>query len=181
MKIFSASASALFGALAAVPAFAGDTLDLDDVARWKLVSVETCLDQALDTIPGNPRKLELKIEGDDPTYEFDIEAKDGYTYNVECNAEEGLITEIEREVKADDATFKSLAKVSQDEARKFALAVHPGKVVAEEFEIGQDGEATYEFDIQTTMGPEVKVDVSAETGKIEEANVEVYEIGSEAE
>ena len=142
MKIVSASASALFGALVAVPAFAGDTLDLDDVANWKLVSVETCLDQALDTIPGNPRK---------------------------------------REVKADDATFKSLAKVSQDEARKFALAVHPGKVVAEEFEIGQDGEATYEFDIQTVMGPELKVDVSAETGKIEEANVEIYEIGTEAE
>ncbi len=170
----------LLTALAAA-AQAGDTLDLDDMANWKLVSVETCLDQALDTVPGNPRKLELKIEGDDPTYEFDIEAKDGHTYNVECNAEEGLITEIEREVTADDPLFKSLAKVSQEEARTFALAVHPGKVVAEEFEIGQDGEATYEFDIQTTMGPEIKVDVSAETGKIEEANVEVYEIGTEME
>lgn len=168
-------------AMTAAAAQAGDTLDLDDVARWKLVSVETCLDQAIDTIPGEPRKLELKIEGDDPTYEFDIEAKDGYTYNVECNAEEGLITEIEREVKADDPLFKSLAKVSQEEARKFALAVHPGKVVAEEFEIGQDGSATYEFDIQTTMGPEIKIDVDAETGKIEEANVEVYEIGNEPE
>lgn len=181
MKKLPMLTSALLGTLATAPVLAGDTLDLDDVARWKLVSVETCLDQAIDTIPGEPRKLELKIEGDDPTYEFDIEAKDGYTYNVECNAEEGLITEIEREVKADDPVFKALAKVSQEEARKFALAVHPGKVVAEEFEVGQDGSATYEFDIQTTMGPEIKIDVDAETGKIEEANVEVYEIGNEPE
>ncbi|MCG3202579.1 MAG: hypothetical protein NFCOHLIN_02464 [Gammaproteobacteria bacterium] len=181
MKRLPMFTGTLLGTLAATPVLAGDTLDLDDVARWKLVSVETCLDQAIDTIPGEPRKLELKIEGDDPTYEFDIEAKDGYTYNVECNAEEGLITEIEREVKADDPLFKSLAKVSQEEARKFALAVHPGKVVAEEFEIGQDGAATYEFDIQTVMGPEIKIDVDAETGKIEEANVEVYEIGNEPE
>jgi uncharacterized membrane protein YkoI len=162
-------------------AFAGDTLDLDDVANWKLVSIETCLDAVTDTIPGEPRKVELKIEGDDPTYEFDIDGKDGSKYNVECNAEEGLVTEIERDVGPNDATFKSLAKVSQSEARSFALAIHPGTVVAEEYEIGADGEATYEFDIQTKMGPEIKVDVDAETGKIEEANVEIYEIGDEKE
>ena len=168
-------------ALAISSAYAADTLDLDDVAKWKMVSIETCLDAATDTVPGEPRKVELKVEGGVPTYEFDIDAKDGSTYNVECNADKGQVTEIEREVKADDATFKSLAKISQDEARKFALAVHPGKVVAEEFEIGQDGEATYEFDVQTKMGPEMKIDVDATTGKIEEANVEVYEIGNEKE
>lgn len=159
----------------------GDTLDLDDVSKWNLVSVETCLDAALDTVPGNPRKLELKIEGDDPVYEFDIEAKSGTVYNVECNAEEGLVTEIEREVSADDPVFKSLAKVSEADARKFALAIHPGEVVSHEYEIGQDGSATYEYDIQTEVGYEIKVDVDAATGEIEEANIEVYEIGSEKE
>ena len=33
-----------------------------------------------------------------------------------------------------------------------------------------DGTLTYEFDIQTNTGYEIKVDVDAVTGKIEEAN-----------
>ncbi len=166
------------------PAFSdthGDNGDLDDVRGWDIVSIETCLDAALDTVPGNPRKVEFKMEGDDPVYEFDIEAKNGTTYNVECNAEEGFITEIEREVAKDDPLFVKLAKVSEKEAREFALAVHPGKVVSNEYEIGQDGNATYEFDIQTELGYEIKVDIDAATGKIEEANIEIYEIGAEDE
>ena len=159
----------------------GDIQDLDDVRDWDIVSVETCLDASIDLIPGHPRKLEMKMEGDDPVYEFDIEAKDGNTYNVECNAEEGFITEVEREVTADDATFKKLAKVSEQEARDFALSIHPGKVTHSEYEIGFDGTATYEFDIQTKLGYEIKVDVDAATGEIEEANVEIYEIGPEEE
>ena len=66
-----------------------DTRDLDDIKLYDIVKVEQCLDQAYDTIPGHARKLEFKVEGDDPIYEFDIESSnDGSTYNVECNAEE---------------------------------------------------------------------------------------------
>ncbi len=161
---------------------ANDNYDLDDIRNWNIVKIETCLDAALDTIPGHARKVELKMEGDDPVYEFDIEAKaDGNTYNVECNAEEGFITEIEREVEANDAAFKKLAKISQAEARDTALMFHPGEVVASEMEVGFDGDATYEFDIQSVHGYEVKVDVDAATGDIEEANIELYEIGMEKE
>ncbi len=102
------------------------------------------------------------------------------TYNVECNAEEGLVTEIEREVSADDATFKSLAKVSEADARKTALTLNPGKVVSMEYEIGSDG-VTYEYDIQTKAGYEIKVDIDAVTGAVEESSIEVYEIGNEKE
>lgn len=159
-----------------------DNYDLDDIRGWDIVSIETCLDAALDTIPGNARKVEMKMEGDDVVYEFDIESSvNGSTYNVECNAEEGFITEVEREVTADDKAFKSVAKISQDQARETALLFHPGQVVAEELEVGFDGDATYEFDIQTEHGYEVKVDVDAATGEIEEANIELYEIGSEKE
>ena len=158
-----------------------DNQDLDDVRDWDIVSVETCLDAVTDLIPGDARKLEMKMEGDDPVYEFDIEATDGNTYNVECNAEEGFVTEVEREVAADDATFKSLAKVSESEARDMALAIHPGNVVSTEYEIGFDGTATYEFDIQSKLGYEIKVDVDAASGEIEEANIEIYEIGPEDE
>ena len=159
-----------------------DNYDLDDIRSWDIVKIETCLDAALDTIPGHARKVEMKMEGDDPIYEFDIEAKaDGNNYNVECNAEEGFIAEIEREVDANDPVFKKLAKISQAEAREFALSIHPGEVVASEYEVGFDGDATYEFDIQSIHGYEVKVDVDATTGEIEEANIELYEIGMEKE
>lgn len=158
-----------------------DNQDLDDIRNWDIVPIETCLDASLDLIPGNARKVEMKMEGDDPVYEFDIDATDGNRYNVECNAEEGYVTEVEREVSKDDATFKKLAKVSEQEARDFALSVHPGKVVSSEYEIGFDGSATYEFDIQSNLGYEVKVDVDAATGEIEEANIELYEIGPEDE
>lgn len=164
--------------IAATPVAARDIRDLDDVRHWEeLPTVETCLDAALDLIPGHPRKLELRLEGDDPIYEFDIEYQ-GTVYNVAC--EEGVASEIGREVSADDATFKELAKISEADARKIALAIHPGKVVAMEYEIGSEG-ATYEYDIQTTVGYEVKVDVCADDGEIGEVSIEVYEIGAEAE
>ncbi len=159
-----------------------DTADLDDIKLYDIVKVEQCLDQAYDTVPGHARKLEFKIEGDDPVYEFDIESKkDGYTYNVECNAEEGYIIEIEREVDENDVTFKNGAKVTIEQARVNVLSIHPGKVVNEEREVGMDGSLTYEFDIQTNAGYEIKVDVDAKTGEIEEASFELYEIGMEEE
>ena len=161
---------------------ANDNFDLDDIKLYDIVKVEQCLDQAYDTIPGHARKLEFKIEGDDPIYEFDIESSnDGSTYNVECNAEEGYIIEVEREVDENNPLFKNGAKVTLQEAKDFALKIHPGRVVAEEREIGMDGTLTYEFDIQTITGYEIKVDVDAVTGKIEEANFELYEIGIEKE
>ena len=159
-----------------------DNADLDDIKLYDIVKVEHCLDQAYDTIPGHARKLEFKIEGDDPIYEFDIESiNDGFTYNVECNAEEGFIIEVEKEVSENNKTFSDAAKISLDKAKQTALKIHPGKVVNEEREIGMDGTFTYEFDIQTKAGYEIKVDVDAVTGKIEEANFELYEIGLEKE
>lgn len=158
-----------------------DNFDLDDIRSWNIVKIETCLDAALDTIPGHARKVEMKMEGDDPVYEFDIEAIDGNTYNVECNAEEGYVTEIEREVDANDPYFKKHAKISEADARKTVLSIHPGEVVSTEREVGFDGSVTYEFDIQSKLGYEIKIDVDAVTGLIEEANIELYEIGMEKE
>ena len=159
-----------------------DTADLDDIKLYDIVKVEHCLDQAYDTIPGHARKLEFKIEGDDPIYEFDIESiNDGFTYNVECNAEEGYIIEVEKEVDENNPTFKNGAKISIEQARVNVLEIHPGRIVNEEREIGMDGSLTYEFDIQSNAGYEIKVDVDAKTGDIEEASFELYEIGMEKE
>lgn len=57
----------------------------------------------------------------------------------------------------------------------------PGEVVSNEYEIGYEGSVTYEFDIVNEHGREYKVDVNAVTGEIEEANLELYEIGMEKE
>ena len=54
---------------------ANDNADLDDIKLYDIVKVEQCLDQAYDTIPGHARKLEFKLEGDDPFYEFDIDVR----------------------------------------------------------------------------------------------------------
>ncbi len=159
-----------------------DSPDLDDIKLYDIVKIEHCLDQAYDRIPGYARKLEFKIEGDDPVYEFDIESKkDGNTYNVECNAEEGYIIEVEREVNADNQLFIDNAKISINQAKTLALNIHPGYVVNEEREIGMDGSFTYEFDIKTNAGYEIKVDIDAISGEIEEASFELYEIGFEKE
>jgi len=159
-----------------------DNADLDDIKLYDIVKVEQCLDQAYDKISGHARKLEFKLEGDDPFYEFDIESsKDGFIYNVECNAEEGYITEIEKEVDQNNSVFKSGAKINIDQARVTALSIHPGKVVNEEREIGMDGSLTYEFDIQADAGYEIKIDVDAKYGENEEASFELYEIGIEKE
>ena len=115
---------------------------------------------------GTARKVELKLEGDDPVYEFDIEAADGTTYNVECNAEEGLITEVEREVSNEDKVFRKYAKMSEAQARETALDFVPGKIVRVEYEIAMEGSVTYEFDILTTLGRKYKVDIKRCLGSL---------------
>ncbi len=143
-------------------------------------SIEHCLHAALAAKNGGVVKVELKIENNVPTYEFDIETADGKAWDVECNTEIGKITEIEQEVKnADDPLFKGKQKISEDEARKIALAAHEGEIIELEYEIEEDGAASYEFDIKTKAGKEMKVEVDATSGKIVEANVEIYQIGNE--
>lgn len=142
--------------------------------------MEHCLHEALAVKNGGVVKVELKIEDKIPTYEFDIETPDGRAWDIECNTQTGKITEIEEEVPSTEhPAFKAKMKVSQEEARKTALAAHPGEVIELEYEIEPNGDASYEFDIKTKDGKEMKVEVDATTGKIVEANSEVYQIGKE--
>ena len=112
-------------------------------------------------------------------YEFDIESADGTAWDVECDVKTSKIIEIEQEVKADDAKFKAIAKVSEADAKATALAAHPGTVVETEYELESDGKASYEFDILEADKEEVKVEVDAVTGKIVEVDYEVYQVGQE--
>lgn len=143
--------------------------------------METCMKAALAKHPGEVLTLEAEIEKGKPIYEFDIKGKDGKEWEVECDAKSGKVTEEEQEVaNADDPAFKSKAKITQEDAKKTALAKHPGEVVESEFSIESNGNPSYEFDIKTANGKEMEVEIDAVTGKLEEEpEEEIYQIGVE--
>lgn len=142
-------------------------------------SLGKCVKAALSKHDGKIIKLEMKSEKKTAVYEFDVESADGTTWDIECDVKTSKIIEVEQEVKADDAKFKALTKVSEADAKATALAAHPGKVVETEFELESDGKASYEFDILEADNEEIKVEVDATTGKIVEVSYEVYQIGQE--
>ena len=142
-------------------------------------SLGKCVKAALSKHDGKVVKVEFKSERKAKVYELDVEAADGKAWDMECAVKTGRITEIEEEVKADDARFKELAKVSEADAKATALAAHPGEVTEVEYELEPDGKASYEFDIMEADKEEVKVEVDATTGKIVEVSYENYQVGQE--
>ena len=142
-------------------------------------SLGKCAKAALAKHDGTIVKVEFKNEGKSGVYEFDIESADGTAWDIECDAKTSKVTEVEQEVKADDAKFKAAAKVTEADAKATALAAHAGTVTETEYELESDGKASYEFDIKTADGKEIKVEVDATTGKIVEVNEETYQIGKE--
>lgn len=142
-------------------------------------SLGKCVKAALSKHDGKIVKLEMKSENKQAMYEFDVESADGTAWDIECNVKTGIVTEVEQEVKIDDAKFKALAKVSEADAKATALAAHPGTVVETEYELEPDGKASYEFDILEADKEEIKVEVDATTGKIVELSYEVYQVGQE--
>ncbi len=171
----SIGATLVAAALLANTAFA----DHESIKPNKADSLGKCVKAALTAHEGKIVKLELKSENKKPMYEFDIESADGTAWDVECDVASGKIIEVEQEVKADDAKFKALAKVSEADAKATALAAHPGTIVETEYELEPDGKASYEFDILEADKEEIKVEVDATTGKIVEKSYEVYQIGQE--
>ncbi|MBP5985908.1 MAG: PepSY domain-containing protein [Azonexus sp.] len=143
------------------------------------ISLEAAQKAALAAKPGKVVKVELKREKGQLMWEFDIEGE-GKAWDVEVNASTGKVNEIEQEVvSADDPMFKAKAKVSLEDAQKTALKKYPGKIKETEYEIESDGKASYEFDIVTTNGKEMKVEVDATSGKIVEASPELWQSGDE--
>lgn len=161
-------------AISAAPSFAAEPLPKTTAG------LEKCMTAALNTHAGTVVKMELKMERGVPTYEFDIESKDGKAWDIECDGNTGKITEIEEEVgSATDAQFAAKVKITEEQARRTALERHAGEIVEVEYEIEPDGAASYEFDIVTKDGKEHKVEVDATSGKIVEDNTELYQIGKE--
>jgi uncharacterized membrane protein YkoI len=167
-------------ALIATTFFANTAMaDHDTIKPKAYDSLGKCVKAALTKHEGKIVKTEFKSENKKGVYEFDIESADGTMWDIECDAKSGKVTEIEQEVRADDAKFKAAAKVTEAEAKATALAAHPGTVVETEYELEADGKASYEFDILEADKEEIKVEVDATTGKIVEVSYEEYQIGKE--
>src|SRR5450830_53020 len=140
--------------------------------------LETALKAALAKYPGDVISLEAELDKGKAIYEFDIKGADGKETEVEVEANTGKIIEVNLEVAdANDPAFKAKAKITLEEAKKIALALHAGEVVESEFKIEADGDPSYEFDIKSKNGKEWEVEVDAVTGKVVGNQEEVYQIG----
>lgn len=145
-------------------------------------SLDKCLKTVHKVKSGSFIKAEYLIVTDEgkPAYEIEVRDDDGNVWEFECNAKTAAIIEIEREVDGvDDPLFQERMQVSENDARATATALYPGEVEEVEYEIETHGEPMYEFDIVDSGGTEWKVEVSAESGQIDEVQIETWEIGAE--
>lgn len=173
MTIKSCSLLALLALGVSLPAAA----DMKKAPATK-VSFQQCLVNALAAKDGKALQVVLKSEGKEPVWEFEIAAKDGKYWDVECSGQTGKIVEIEERVmSAEDPAFKAKAKVSEAQATKTVLDKFPGKIERVEYEIESDGKVSYEFDLELKSGEEMRVEVDAETGLIVESSHEYLDIG----
>ena len=144
-------------------------------------SIDNCVMAIQKQKPGELIKLEKLSVAGKPFYEFEIKDSKGVEWEFMCNAKTGRITETESEVSSvDDEAFKKNLKVTEKEATDIALKAHPGTVQEVEFEIEENGDASYEIDILSDKAVETKVEVNAANGKIIEESTEKWEIGEEA-
>jgi uncharacterized membrane protein YkoI len=145
-------------------------------------SIDSCIAAIQKQKPGAFIKLEKLDVGGKPFYEFEIKDANGVEWEFMCDANTAKITETESEAgSADDGAFKKNAKVTEKEAIDIALKAHPGTVQEVEYEIEENGDASYEIDIVSDKGVETKVEVNAANGKIIEVSTEAWEIGEEAD
>ncbi len=144
--------------------------------------IDNCLASIQKRKAGEVVKVE-KIHGEGKTlYEAEIRDANGMEWEFMCDAETGEILEVESEVRSPDSlSFRQGRKLTVEDAAAVALKRYPGVIQEVEYEIEDDGKPTYEFDIVSKDGKEMKVEVDAASGKIIEVWSEEWEIGMESE
>lgn len=168
-------------ATAFAPSLMAQTLELPA----RKFHLEQCLQRALAKYPGKVKSAELEVEGGVPHYEFAIETlADGNTWEVECNADSGEITQAERDVKRDDPAFTKVAKIGVQKAIEIAIGRYAGMPTEVEFEVSPDGRAWYEVNIVQTSGKTIEVMVDAASGAVlgaedESDELEIFRIGDD--
>ncbi len=144
------------------------------------LGIEKCITAIQKQKTGELITLEkLNVNGK-PVYEFELRDVNGFEWEFMCDVNSGKIIEMESEVSSvNSQAFKSKMIVTEDDAKAIALKAHPGVIEEVEYEIEDNSDATYEFDIINDKGIETKVEVDAATGKIIEVAIEEWEIGEE--
>lgn len=146
----------------------------------RTVTLEDCVTAVLQKKAGTIVKLEGKTEEGRHVYEFDVRSPDGSQWDIECDALTAQVIEVEQEVNAaTDQPFAAKVKISLDSAKAVALSVYPGTVQEVEFEVEENGDASYEIDIVGADGKERKIEIDATRGTVTENNAELYQIGVE--
>ena len=140
--------------------------------------LDACVEAALAAHPGRLESLSSEIEDGKSQFEIDINGKDGFGWEIECDAATGKIKRTEREIRAHSTEFKSRAKIRLDAAMKIALDKYPGDIYNTEFDSEDDGEISYEFIIKTDSGKMIEVEVDAVTGKLAGEEEILYRIGN---
>ncbi len=144
--------------------------------------IEKCIAAIQKQKTGDLVTLEkLNVSGK-AVYEIELKDANGFEWEFMCDVESGKVFETESEVSsANSLAFKSKMRVTEEDAIAIALKAYPGIVKEVEYEIEENGDASYEFDIVNDKGVETKVEVDAATGKIIEVAIEEWEIGIEGD
>lgn len=145
------------------------------------IHIEECRAAVAQAHPGPVVKLEYKWRDERLVYEFAVAGNDGVRWELECDGYSGRLIETEQEVASpDDPLFAAKRKLSLEDARRIALERYPGEIVETEYEVEANGAASYEFDIRTADGRELKLEVDAASGRIvEDAQEEFYQTGGD--
>lgn len=130
--------------------------------------------------PGDLIKVEMKLEKGKYVYEFDIRDEENIDWDIECAADTAKVIEIEQEsFGINDQKFLTRMVIDLKQAKSVALTKYPGEIIEIEYEIEENGQAVYEFDIKTNNGKEMKVEIDATTGAIHEETEEIWQFGYE--
>ncbi|MBM4202225.1 MAG: peptidase [Gammaproteobacteria bacterium] len=145
------------------------------------IRIEDCRAAVASIHAGPVVKLEYKWRGPRLIYEFEVAGNDGARWELECDGYSGRIIETEQEVASpDEPLFAARRKLGLEDAQRIALQRVPGRIVETEYEVESNGDASYEFDIHTEDGREVKLEVDAATGRIvEDAQNEFFQTGED--
>jgi len=142
--------------------------------------IEKCISSIQAQKSGDLIKLEKLNADGKAVYEFELKDENGFEWEFMCDVNTGKVFETESEVSSvNSLAFKRKMKVVEEDAAAIALKKYPGVIEEVEYEIEENGDASYEFDIVNSKGIETKVEVDAATGKIIEVAIEEWEIGEE--
>lgn len=142
--------------------------------------LENCIQAVKKEKVGELVKLEKLSVAGKGAYELELRDNNRQEWEFMCDADSGKLTEKESEVADPNSqAFKKNVKITEEDAGAIALKANPGTIQEVEYEVEENGNSSYEFDIVNDKGLETKVEVDAASGKIIETATEEWEIGEE--